>query len=199
MEEVRPAQCDNAFPLPSLTIIPTHISQAHDEEAALQTKLDLLAQMLREARHCVVYTGAGMSTAAGIPVRSGVVWLSGVTYFLLCLFVCLLTGLPRPARCVDAAAKGPGCRGRGGSSWSPRTQQGHARHGAHRSAHGRPFMSTVPSRGSSQHKHSVPPDPSIVGGHGPRSARRLPELRWPAPAQRDSRNTIVRDSRQLPD
>merc|ERR1719502_999677 len=38
----------------------------HDTPEAMQAKVKMLAQMLRRATHSVVYTGAGISTAAGI-------------------------------------------------------------------------------------------------------------------------------------
>ena len=44
--------------------IPAH--EYHDEPEALQSKTRLLAHMLRAGKHSVVYTGAGISTAAGI-------------------------------------------------------------------------------------------------------------------------------------
>jgi len=46
------------------TGIPAH--EYHDEPAVLRTKVQLLADMIRSARCCVAYTGAGISTAAGI-------------------------------------------------------------------------------------------------------------------------------------
>lgn len=38
-----------------------------DDEAVLRAKVALLASLLRDARHTVVYGGAGLSTASGIP------------------------------------------------------------------------------------------------------------------------------------
>mmetsp|Transcript_95741 Transcript_95741/g.265852 ORF Transcript_95741/g.265852 Transcript_95741/m.265852 type:complete len:344 (-) Transcript_95741:174-1205(-) len=41
-------------------------SEYHDDAATLDAKVDVLVSMLRAAKACVVYTGAGISTAAGI-------------------------------------------------------------------------------------------------------------------------------------
>ena len=41
--------------------------EVHDTPGALRAKVKLLAEMLRKATHSVAYTGAGISTAAGIP------------------------------------------------------------------------------------------------------------------------------------
>ena len=38
-----------------------------DTERQLQAKLEILVKRVRDAKHLVVFTGAGISTAAGIP------------------------------------------------------------------------------------------------------------------------------------
>lgn len=42
-------------------------SQKYDTQETLRLKCDLLADWIKGARHVVVHTGAGISTAAGIP------------------------------------------------------------------------------------------------------------------------------------
>jgi len=43
-----------------------------DDDATLDRKVTLLAEWMREARHMIAFTGAGISTACGIPdFRSG--------------------------------------------------------------------------------------------------------------------------------
>ena len=46
-------------------------TEVEEDETTLRVKIDALADMLREAKHAVVYTGAGMSTAAAIPDYRG--------------------------------------------------------------------------------------------------------------------------------
>lgn len=42
-------------------------AQVFDDEAALNRKCEELALLIQSAKHVVVHTGAGISTAAGIP------------------------------------------------------------------------------------------------------------------------------------
>lgn len=42
-------------------------SEFADDDEVLRGKVRALAELLRQARHCVVYSGAGLSTGAGIP------------------------------------------------------------------------------------------------------------------------------------
>lgn len=46
---------------------PELMEERFDSEAVLQQKVDALAEMVRESRHFVTFTGAGVSTSAGIP------------------------------------------------------------------------------------------------------------------------------------
>ena len=42
-------------------------SEFCEEEEVLREKIQLLASLLRESKECIAYTGAGISTSAGIP------------------------------------------------------------------------------------------------------------------------------------
>ncbi len=42
-------------------------TEYHDPEDMINTQISLLATLMKSARHCVIYTGAGISTSAGIP------------------------------------------------------------------------------------------------------------------------------------
>lgn len=46
---------------------PIDASEYLDDPDTLQSKVKAVAQMLKQARHCVCYTGAGISKASGIP------------------------------------------------------------------------------------------------------------------------------------
>ena len=54
------------------------MEETFDTEIDCDSKLDKLAEMIGAARHCIVYTGAGISTAANIPDYRGAdgVWTS---------------------------------------------------------------------------------------------------------------------------
>ncbi|KAL6080520.1 Deacetylase sirtuin-type domain-containing protein [Balamuthia mandrillaris] len=41
--------------------------ERHDEPEVLQQKIKQLADMIRESKHCIAFTGAGISTSAGVP------------------------------------------------------------------------------------------------------------------------------------
>jgi NAD-dependent SIR2 family protein deacetylase len=43
------------------------VQEFHDTPEDLQLKIVRLAELVRAAKHCIVYTGAGLSTSAGIP------------------------------------------------------------------------------------------------------------------------------------
>lgn len=43
------------------------LAEKFDTRRALECKINKLAQLVRQSRHTVVLTGAGISTAAGIP------------------------------------------------------------------------------------------------------------------------------------
>lgn len=48
------------------------LKEFFDEPLALETKCEQLARMIASARHCIAFTGAGISTGAGVPdFRSG--------------------------------------------------------------------------------------------------------------------------------
>eukprot|EP00128_Syssomonas_multiformis_P018005 Colp12_sorted_trinity150504_noHs@24857 len=46
---------------------PEQIKERYDTSEELELKLDVLADLLRNARHAITFTGAGISTSAGIP------------------------------------------------------------------------------------------------------------------------------------
>lgn len=61
----RVVECSElARPKMSGANIPAH--EYHDSPSVLKAKVKVLASMLRRSRHCALYTGAGISTAAGI-------------------------------------------------------------------------------------------------------------------------------------
>jgi len=43
------------------------VEEFHDSPEDLERKIIRLAELIRGAKHCIVYTGAGLSTSAGIP------------------------------------------------------------------------------------------------------------------------------------
>lgn len=43
------------------------IKEHFDDEATLDHKTDVLVQMIKASKHFVAFTGAGISTSAGIP------------------------------------------------------------------------------------------------------------------------------------
>ena len=43
------------------------MAETFDNEAEFDQKMTRLAELVKSARHCIVYTGAGISTAANIP------------------------------------------------------------------------------------------------------------------------------------
>ncbi len=45
------------------------VTEIFDDEKLLESKMDLLINLIKKSKHCVIYTGAGISTSAGIPVR----------------------------------------------------------------------------------------------------------------------------------
>ena len=53
------------------TVDAKRVAEHFDSAAALENKLDTLAQYVRESRHTVFFTGAGVSTSAGIPDYRG--------------------------------------------------------------------------------------------------------------------------------
>ena len=53
------------------TVDAKRVAEHFDSAAALDNKLDTLAQYVRESRHTVFFTGAGVSTSAGIPDYRG--------------------------------------------------------------------------------------------------------------------------------
>lgn len=72
-----------------------------DDENALKTKLDTLAGWVKGSRHCIIFTGAGISTSTGIPdFRSGIntVLSTGPGVWEL-----QAKGKPRPAGAVALA------------------------------------------------------------------------------------------------
>ena len=46
---------------------PEMVKERYDPEDILQEKLDRLAHLVRNSKHLVAFTGAGVSTSAGIP------------------------------------------------------------------------------------------------------------------------------------
>ena len=63
-DPVRVVKCDEVARPKMMSSIPAH--EYNDTPAALAARVRLLADMLRRAKHCALYTGAGISTAAGI-------------------------------------------------------------------------------------------------------------------------------------
>jgi NAD-dependent SIR2 family protein deacetylase len=47
--------------------VPDDTTEVHEDPASISLKVQALAELVRGARHLVVYTGAGVSTAANIP------------------------------------------------------------------------------------------------------------------------------------
>ena len=43
------------------------LPELFDSDQALEEKVELLFQWIQQSRHAVIYTGAGISTSAGIP------------------------------------------------------------------------------------------------------------------------------------
>ena len=43
------------------------LTEYRDDQATLLSKVQTLASLLRDAKHAVVFTGAGISTSADIP------------------------------------------------------------------------------------------------------------------------------------
>merc|ERR1719310_1187665 len=43
------------------------MKERYDDEETLEMKIDMLAELIRTSRHMVAFTGAGISTSAGIP------------------------------------------------------------------------------------------------------------------------------------
>ena len=54
------------------------MTEQYDSDSEFETKIDSLVKLMRESKHCVIYTGAGISTAANIPDYRGKngVWTS---------------------------------------------------------------------------------------------------------------------------
>ena len=54
------------------------MTEQYDSDSEFETKIDSLVQLMKESKHCVIYTGAGISTAANIPDYRGKngVWTS---------------------------------------------------------------------------------------------------------------------------
>ena len=57
------------FPLPFVPVFPLSslVSQVFDGPEAVKEKAERLAQLIKESQYFVVHSGAGISTAAGIP------------------------------------------------------------------------------------------------------------------------------------
>ena len=53
--------------MPNATKGKCGLPESHDTPRALTSKLDTLANLMRQSAHTVVLTGAGCSTSAGIP------------------------------------------------------------------------------------------------------------------------------------
>ena len=47
------------------------MTEQYDSDSEFETKIDSLVKLMRESKHCVIYTGAGISTAANIPDYRG--------------------------------------------------------------------------------------------------------------------------------
>ena len=54
------------------------MTEQYDSDSEFETKIDSLVKLMRGSKHCVIYTGAGISTAANIPDYRGKngVWTS---------------------------------------------------------------------------------------------------------------------------
>ena len=54
------------------------MTEVYDDEHDFPTKIHRLAELITNSKHCIVYTGAGISTAANIPDYRGKngVWTS---------------------------------------------------------------------------------------------------------------------------
>lgn len=66
--------------------------EVHDPASLFEQKVEVLTDLLRNSKHTVVHTGAGLSTSAGIPDFRGP---NGNTNFALISILFL------PFRCLD--------------------------------------------------------------------------------------------------